>query len=401
MHRGHQLGPAGQLQTLPALPSASLGPTAPQSTALGPSASQVSSPRSQQTPALGFQPVRPGPYNPKGSAVGYLPAQSTESIGAQAPEALGSDSAPGQAATSLTENGRQPSVPGHLLQQYPLLGALPKDLNWPPSNGFAAQLQSLRAAQSGPLAAAPGSGPTSPPAAMSDIKQLQSFLTSHKPPSQQVAAVQSSQAACLPISWEDSRQAISQANAQGTAPAAKLTQQQGLFEGAVPATAGPNGTMQHGPARSEAAQNGTGLHGALRAGGCTGVTVSRHPEGQGQGQRKGQDKEHCSGQGQVPGQPLVHVQGYAPKETASQATEQPAVQSQHAQQPQQGASWYVEQLPGGQWVCVMQDGAKLTLEQLYYTLEHVGKSLPEDKYEALSMMIKQLTDCGEKIEARA
>ncbi|KAL0054042.1 hypothetical protein WJX82_002859 [Trebouxia sp. C0006] len=202
LHRGHQLGPAGQLQTLPALPSASLGPTAPQSMALGPSAPQISSPRSQPTPALGFQPVRPGPYNPKGSALGYLPAESAESNGVQAPEALSSDGAPGQAATSPTKNGPQPSVPGHMLQQYPLLGALPKDLNWPPSNGFAAQLHSLRAAQSGPLAAAP-------------------------------------------------------------------------------------------------------------------------------------------------------------------------------------------------------DGAKLTLEQLYYTLEHVGKSLPEDKYEALSMMIRQLTDCGEKYEARA
>ncbi len=276
-----------------------------------------------------------------------------------------------------------------------------QDLNWPPSNGFAAQLQSLRAAQSGPLAPAPGSGPTAAPAAVSDIKQLQSFLTSHKPSNQQLAAVQTSQPACLPISWEDTRQAISQANAQGSAPAAKPAQQQGLFEGAGPATAGPNGAMQHGPARSEAAQNGTGLNGALRAGGCTGVTVSRHPEGQGQGQRAGQGKEQCAGQGQAPGQPLVHVQDYVPKETANQATEQPAMQSQHAQQAQQGASWYVEQLPGGQWVCVMQDGAKLTLEQLYYTLEHVGKSLPEDKYEALSMMIKQLTDCGEKYEARA
>ncbi len=276
-----------------------------------------------------------------------------------------------------------------------------QDLNWPPSNGFAAQLQSLRAAQSGPLAPAPGSGPTAAPAAVSDIKQLQSFLTSHKPSNQQLAAVQTSQPACLPISWEDTRQAISQANAQGSAPAAKPAQQQGLFEGAGPATAGPNGAMQHGPARSEAAQNGTGLNGALRAGGCTGVTVSRHPEGQGQGQRAGQGKEQCAGQGQALGQPLVHVQDYVPKETANQATEQPAMQSQHAQQAQQGASWYVEQLPGGQWVCVMQDGAKLTLEQLYYTLEHVGKSLPEDKYEALSMMIKQLTDCGEKYEARA
>ena len=279
-----------------------------------------------------------------------------------------------------------------------------QDLNWPPSNGFAAQLQSLRAAQSGPLAAAPGSGPTSAPASMSDIKQLQSLLTSHKLPNQQLAAVQTSQPACLPISWVDTRQAISQANAQGIAPAAKPTQQQGLFDGTAPATAGPNRTMQHGSARSEAAQNGTGLNGALRAGGCTGVTVSRHPEGQGQGQRAGQGKEQCSGQGQVPGQPLVHVQDYAPKETANQATEHTAMQSQHAQhaqQVQQGASWYVEQLPGGQWVCVMQDGAKLTLEQLYYTLEHVGKSLPEDKYEALSMMIKQLTDCGEKYEARA
>ncbi|KAA6418292.1 MAG: hypothetical protein FRX49_11801 [Trebouxia sp. A1-2] len=410
LHRGHQLGSAGQLQTLPALPSASLGQTAPQSMALGPSASQVSSPKSQQTPALGFQPVRPGPYNPKGSALGYLPAQSAESNGAQAPEALSGDGAPGQAATSPTKNGPQPSVPGHLLQQYPLLGALPKDLNWPPSNGFAAQLQSLRAAQSGPLAAAPaaapGSGPNPAPASMSDVKQLQSFLTSHKPPNQPRAAGQGGQPACLPISWEDTRQAISQANAQGGAPAAKPTRQQGLFDGAAPATAGPNRTMQHGPARSEAAPNvtglnATGLNGARWAGGCTGVTVSRHSEGQGQGQRAGQDKQQCSGQGQAPGQPLVHVQDYAPKETANQATMQPAVQSQHAQQAQQGASWYVEQLPGGQWVCVMQDGAKLTLEQLYYTLEHVGKSLPEDKYEALSMMIKQLTDCGEKYEARA
>ena len=126
MHRGHQLGPAGQLQTLPALPSASLGPTAPQSMALGPSAPQISSPRSQPTPPLGFQPVRPGPYNPKGSALGYLPAESAESNGVQAPEALSSDGAPGQAATSPTKNGPQPSVPGHMLQQYPLLGALPK-----------------------------------------------------------------------------------------------------------------------------------------------------------------------------------------------------------------------------------------------------------------------------------
>ena len=133
LHRGHQLGPAGQMQTLPALPSASLGPTAPQSTALGPSAPQISSPRSQQAPALGFQPVRPGPYNPKGSALGYLPAQSAESNGAQAPEALSSDGAPGQAATSPTRNGPQPSVPGHMLQQYPMLGALPKVLAQPNS----------------------------------------------------------------------------------------------------------------------------------------------------------------------------------------------------------------------------------------------------------------------------
>lgn len=275
-----------------------------------------------------------------------------------------------------------------------------QDLNWPPSNGFAAQLQSLRAAQSGPLAAAPatapGCGPTSAPASVSDIKQLQSFLTSHKPPNQQLAALQTSQLASLPISWEDTRQAISQVNAQVSAPAAKPAQQQGLFDGAAPATAGPNGTMQHEAARSKAAQHGTGLNGTLRAGGCTGVAVSRQPAGQGQGQSTGQDKQQCSGQGQ--GQSQVNVQDYAPKETANQATEQPAAQSQQAQQ---GASWYVEQLPGGQWVCVMQDGAKLTLEQLYYTLEHVGKSLPEDKYEALSMMIKQLTDCGEKYEARA
>ncbi len=133
LHRGHQLGPAGQLQTLPALPSASLGPTAPQSMALGPSAPQKSSPGSQPAPALGFQPVRPGPYNPQGSALGYLPAQSAESNGAQAPEALSSDGAPGQAATSPTRNGPQPSVPGHMLQQYPMLGALPKVLAQPNS----------------------------------------------------------------------------------------------------------------------------------------------------------------------------------------------------------------------------------------------------------------------------
>lgn len=64
--------------------------------------------------------------------------------------------------------------------------------------------------------------------------------------------------------------------------------------------------------------------------------------------------------------------------------------------PQPSPSWSVHQLPHGQWVCVMRDGATLTLAQLYYTLESVGRTLPQDRLHALGMMIEQLTRLGEK-----
>ena len=281
-----------------------------------------------------------------------------------------------------------------------------QNLNWPPSNGFAAQLQSLRA-QSGPFA--PGPAPSSaavpisaPPAPMSDIQQLQSFLTCHRQPhQQQSSALQTAQPVSLPISWEDTRQAVSQANAQSCMPVSQTGQQpkghQGLNAGAAPNWAGPHGAAPNETAPTGATPNRSGLNGALRAGGCTGVTVSRQAQGQGQGPSQVVVQDYAPAAGGA-------VNQDAPK-AAQQAQQgqqaQHAQQGQQAQHVQQGASWYVEQLPGGQWVCVMQDGAKLTLEQLYYTLEHVGKSLPEDKYEALSMMIKQLTDCGEKYKAQA
>ena len=72
---------------------------------------------------------------------------------------------------------------------------------------------------------------------------------------------------------------------------------------------------------------------------------------------------------------------------------------QAANLPHQAPSWSVERLGDGQWVCTMHDGAQLTLGQLYYTLQHVGKSLPQDKLQALSMMIDQLTRLGETCPA--
>lgn len=81
----------------------------------------------------------------------------------------------------------------------------------------------------------------------------------------------------------------------------------------------------------------------------------------------------------------------------SSRSDQPS-QHQHAAapMPQQAPSWSVVRLQNGQWVCSMQDGAMLTLGQLLYTLHSVGKSLPQNKLQALGMMIEQLTRLGEK-----
>ena len=281
-----------------------------------------------------------------------------------------------------------------------------QDLNWPPSNGFAAQLQSLRAAtnmpHSGPFTAGPTAAPA--PAQLSDITQLLSLLTSQQHLHHQSSVAQTSQPLSLPLSWEDARQAVSQANAQSGAVLSSQGQQpklpQGLVTGAMPDGAVPP-TLTHGPTPNEATPNGAvpngalpdgaapstaGPNGTMNAGCCTGVTVSMQAEGQGQGQDQAQAQ--------------VVVQDYAPDaaDMFEALIQKTAQQAEHAQQ---AASWYVERAPGGEWVCVMQDGAKLSLEQLYYTLEHVGESLPQDKYQALSMMIKQLTDCGEKYEAQA
>ena len=202
----------------------------------------------------------------------------------------------------------------------------------------------------------------------------------------------------LPISWEDTRQAISQANAHTSDAALHHGQHTGNYQaftkGALPSAAFL-GAMPSQKTPNRAAPNGAAPSPALRAGGCTGVTVSA--------QAKAHEPEARQGQGQEPGHGQVKVQDYAPSSeegphAAGQTAAQHVQQSKHAQQ---AATWAVEQLPEGQYVCVMQDGAKLTLEQLYYTLEHVGKSLPEDKYEALSMMIKQLTEHGEKYEPQS
>ena len=67
-----------------------------------------------------------------------------------------------------------------------------------------------------------------------------------------------------------------------------------------------------------------------------------------------------------------------------------------AYMPQQGPSWSVQRLSNGQWVCAMDDGATLNLEQLYYTFHSVGRNLPQDKLQALGSMIEQLTRLGEK-----
>lgn len=207
----------------------------------------------------------------------------------------------------------------------------------------------------------------------------------------------------LPISWEDTRQAISQANAQSSDAALHHGKHSGSYQaftkGALPSAA--FGAMPSREAPNGAAPNGAAPSPALRAGGCTGVNVS--------GQAKAHEPEARQGQGQGQGHGQVKVQDYAPSSeegphAAARRAAQHVQQSYHAQQAQhaqQAATWAVEQLPEGQYVCVMQDGAKLTLEQLYYTLEHVGKSLPEDKYEALSMMIKQLTEHGEKYEPQS
>lgn len=147
-------------------------------------------------------------------------------------------------------------------------------------------------------------------------------------------------------------------------------------------------------AANGAAPNGAAPSPAMRAGGCTGVTVSRQAQAGEQESRQGQGQ----GQGKVQDCAQRPVEGL---HAAAQRAPQQAQHAHQAQHAQQAATWAVEQLPEGQYVCVMQDGAKLTLEQLYYTLEHVGKSLPEDKYEALSMMIKQLTEHGEKYEPQS
>lgn len=67
-----------------------------------------------------------------------------------------------------------------------------------------------------------------------------------------------------------------------------------------------------------------------------------------------------------------------------------------AYMPQQGPSWSVQRLSNGQWVCAMDDGATLNLEQLYYTFHSVGRNLPQDKLQALGSMIEQLSRLGEK-----
>lgn len=145
MHRGHQLGPAGQLQTLPALPSVAvgaMGPSHPQSTAMGRSHPQASSSWSHaQSSGVGFQPVSQGTQsNPSktalGSAPGSLPEQSAGSTGPKATLVTSSGSAQqGQAGAGPATSGPQPSAPApaHLQQQgrsgdmlYLPLGALPK-----------------------------------------------------------------------------------------------------------------------------------------------------------------------------------------------------------------------------------------------------------------------------------
>lgn len=203
--------------------------------------------------------------------------------------------------------------------------------------------------------------------------------------------------ATLPVSWEDSQQTTSQANAQSSASALRHGQhpssRQGFMNGAPPSAAFL-GALPSMEAADGAAPNGAAPSPTLRAGGCTGVTVSRQAQAGEQEPRQGQGCEQ------------VKVQDYAPRplegpHAAAQRAPQQAQHAHQAQHAQQAATWAVEQLPEGQYVCVMQDGAKLTLEQLYYTLEHVGESLPEDKYEALSMMIKQLTEHGEKYEPQS
>ena len=248
----------------------------------------------------------------------------------------------------------------------------------------------------------PGPSATAPVASSAlDVAahHAQSQGNVHALPHQQVHEQSSAPqvATTLPVSWADTRQAISQATARSSDAASHHGQppnsyqgftkgalQSATFLGAWPSQKAPNGVA---PNRAAPASP------TLRTGGCTGVTVSR------QGQAHEQEPSRGRGHGQV------KVQDYAPApvEVAHAA---PHTAAQHAQQAaaqhaQQAATWAVEQLPEGQYVCVMQDGAKLTLEQLYYTLEHVGKSLPEDKYEALSMMIKQLTERGEKYEPQS
>ena len=84
---------------------------------------------------------------------------------------------------------------------------------------------------------------------------------------------------------------------------------------------------------------------------------------------------------------------------SSSHNSQPGLNLLHAAaayMPQQGPSWSVQRLSNGQWVCAMDDGATLNLEQLYYTFHSVGRNLPQDKLQALGSMIEQLTRLGEK-----
>lgn len=259
-------------------------------------------------------------------------------------------------------------------------------MNWLSADG------SLRttnvSSQPGPLATAP-TGSAVPDLALS---QLEVHLSSHQQPQQQVQAKSSAPQAAvsLPTSQEEGCQGVSEAKVQSCGPALhhgsqQLNSSEGFPNGAVP------GAAFQGALSSQEALHGAvpnGANPAVRASGCTGVTVSK--------QAPAHQQEASRGQGHL----QVKVQDYAPAPVeALHAAAQRA--AQHAQHAQHAATWAVEQLPEGQYVCVMQDGAKLSLEQLYYTLEHVGKSLPEDKFEALSMMIKQLTEHGEEYEPQS
>lgn len=138
--------------------------------------------------------------------------------------------------------------------------------------------------------------------------------------------------ATLPVSWEDSQQTTSQANAQSSASALRHGQLpsslQGFMNGAPPSAAFL-GALPSMEALNGAAPNGAAPSPTLRAGGCTGVTVSRQAQPGEQEPRQGQGCEQ------------VKVQDYAPcplegPHVAAQRAPQQAQhahQAQHAQQP--------------------------------------------------------------------